>query len=447
VTRARVLVVDDHHDFARGVALTLGVLDADVAVAHSASDALAQVTARPPDLVLSDVCMPGMDGVALLGALRAKAPDTRVILFTGYGTIEAAVAAMKAGASHYLTKPVDDDELVRLARAALEERAAETDLEAARRAACLEDGFHGIVTRDPAMARVLDQVRRVAPSVATVLVQGESGTGKERVARAIHAESPRRAGPFVAFNAAAVPEGLAESVLFGHRRGAFTGADRDARGLFVEAGGGTLLVDEVQSMPASLQGKLLRALDERSVLPVGATTPVAVDVRIVAATNADLTRLSREGRFRRDLYYRLSVVRLTLPPLRERPADIPLLACRFLARREGPPRRLAPEALRLLAAHDWPGNVRELANVIERAALLSIDETIGPAAIDLEEDAPARALGYEDAKRAVVEQFQRRYVQQLLAESGGNLSAAARAAGITRAALHRILARLGLGSG
>jgi DNA-binding NtrC family response regulator len=447
--RRSILVVDDHRDFARGVALTLGVLDADVRVVHSAREAIAALAARPADLVLTDVRMPGMDGAALLVEIKRLAPRTRVVLFTGFGTIEAAVAAMKAGASHYLTKPVDDEELLALARDELAGVGDADDLARLRDAARGACGFHGIVTRDPAMERMLESVRRVAPSSATVLIQGESGTGKERVAAALHAESPRARAPFVAFNAAAVPDALAESVLFGHRRGAFTGADRDARGLFAEANGGTLLIDEVQSMPASLQGKLLRALEEREVLPIGATTPIAVDVRIVAAANADLPRLVREGRMRRDLYYRLSVVRILLPPLRERPADIPLLAMRFLDQRAGPPRRLSLDALRLLAAHDWPGNVRELQNVIERAALMSTEEEIGPAAIDLEDVMPERhlpgeVLDYEDAKRMAVEQFQRRYVQQILAESGGNFSAAARRAGITRAALHRIVKRLGI---
>ena len=439
MTRHRILVVEDHRDFARAVALTLGAIDADVAVVHGGAEALATLASRPVDLVLTDVRMPGMDGAALLDELRDRAPRTRVILFTGHGTIEAAVAAIKAGASHYLTKPVDDEELVAVVRAALDDRQAAEEVSAD------EPDFHGLVTRDPAMLKVIEQIRRVAASPATVLVQGESGTGKERVARALHAESPRARRPMVAFNAAAVPETLAESLLFGHRRGAFTGAAEDRRGLFVEASGGTLFIDEVQSMPPSLQGKLLRVLEERAVLPVGATTPVPADVRVVAAANSDLARLARDGGFRRDLYYRLSVVRLVLPPLRERPLDVALLACRFLAQRGGEPRRLSPAALRLLAAHDWPGNVRELANVIERAALLSTDEIIGPAAIDLEDDAPAgRSGGYEEAKRAAVEQFQRRYLQQLLAEAGGNLSAASRAAGITRAALHRILARLDL---
>jgi DNA-binding NtrC family response regulator len=441
-----ILVVDDNHDLARGVALILRELSPRVAVAHSAASALAALAERPADLVFSDVRMPGVDGLDLVGLIRSRAPRTRVVLFTGYGTIEDAVKAMKRGAFDYLTKPFEDDELLAVARRALAELEEEDGL--GRLAAeAAGPGFHGIVARDPRMLAVLAQLRRVAPAAATVLVQGESGTGKERVARALHAESPRARGPFVAFNAAAVPESIAEAELFGCRRGAFTGADRDRKGLFCEAHGGTLFIDEVSSMPLALQGKLLRVVEERVVQPLGGGPPVPVDVRIVAAANEDLARLVRDGAMRRDLYYRLSVVRVALPPLRERREDIPLLAQRFLERHG---RRLTPGALALLVAHDWPGNVRELMNVIERAALLGTDEALGPADIVLESplaeaaDGDPTRLGYDEAKRRVLEGFQRRYVERLLADTGGNVSAAARKAGITRVALHRLVRRLGV---
>jgi transcriptional regulator with PAS, ATPase and Fis domain len=286
-----------------------------------------------------------------------------------------------------------------------------------------------------------------------VLICGESGTGKERVARALHAESPRVRGPFVAFNAAAVPESIAEGELFGARRGAYTGADRDRKGLFLEAHGGTLFIDEVASMPLALQGKLLRVLEEREVQPLGGGAAVPVDVRIVAASNVDLQKLVREGAMRLDLYYRLSVVRIVLPPLRARPDDIELLAELFISRQRGgaPTRRLSTGALDALRAHSWPGNVRELQNVIERAVLLAPGDEITAADVALEDPllpvdpAPAeQGLPYEEAKQRVLEQFQRRYVERILGESGGNLSAAARKAGITRVALHRIVKRLGL---
>jgi DNA-binding NtrC family response regulator len=449
MTTRSILVVDDNQDLARGVGLVLAEVG-DTRVVHSAEDALAALAERGADLVVSDVRMPGLDGLGLLEHIRRTSPRTRVVLFTAYGTIDAAVAAVKQGAYHYLTKPVDDEELLLVARRALGELDAEDELTRLRADAIGSRGFHGLYTRDPRMRPVIDAIRRVAPSTATVLILGESGTGKERVAAAIHAESPRARGPFVAFNAAAVPESLAESELFGCKRGAFTGADRDRKGLFVEASGGTLFIDEVQSTPLALQGKLLRALEAREVLPVGAATAVPVDVRIVAACNDDPGKLVREGRLRKDLYYRLSVVRVALPPLRERVEDIPLLASLFLARRGDPARRLTPAALRLLVSHDWPGNVRELQNVIERAALMSSDAELGPGAILLEDDllGPSSGddeqLGYEEAKRRAMASFQRRYVERALADSHGNLSAAARTVGITRAALHRIVKKLGL---
>ncbi len=453
VTRP-ILVVDDNHDLARGVALLLSEISPRVAVAHSARSALAALDETPADLVLSDVRMPGVDGLDLLALIKGRAPRTRIILFTGYGTIEDAVKAMKRGAFDYLTKPFEDEELLAVVHRALADLEAEDGLEQVA-AQAAGTGFHGMCARDPRMLAVLAQIRRVAPSPATVLIQGESGTGKERAARALHAESPRARGPFVAFNAAAVPESIAEAELFGCRRGAYTGAERDRKGLFCEAHGGTLFIDEVSSMPLALQGKLLRVLEEREVQPLGGGAPVPVDVRIVAAANDDLARQVRDGRIRSDLYYRLSVVRVTLPPLRERREDIPLLAQRFLDRHPhaGDARRLTPAALALLVAHDWPGNVRELMNVLERAALLSPDVDIGAADILLESPLadpserpgsdPAH-LAYDEAKRQVLEDFQRRYVERLLRETGGNLSAAARRAAITRVALQRIVKRLGV---
>ena len=451
----RLLVVDDNRDLAQGVALILRKLSDHIAVAYSAEEALELIEQRPVDVVLSDIKMPGRDGTSLLDCVRERWPETRVILFTAYGSIESSVDAMKRGAFDYLTKPFDNDELLVVTRRALKE--IEDEEEIARLRAELRGtyGFHGIYSRDRRMLPLFNAIRRVAPTNTTVLICGESGTGKELIARAIHAESPRAGAPFVAFNAAALPETLAEAELFGCRRGAYTGADRDRKGLFLEAHGGTLLIDEVSSMPAGLQGKLLRALQEREVLPLGSASPVRVDVRVVAATNVDPRRLMREERLRRDLYYRLSVMRINMPPLRELIEDIPLLANLFLERLvpEGQPSKsLSPRALRLLISHDWPGNVRELQNVIERAALISRTDEIGPGDIVIEDDdldwrpEGEESLAYEEAKRQAIERFQRRYVEQLMAQADGNVSAAARKAGMTRAALHRILKRLGLAS-
>jgi len=451
----RIVVVDDKRDLAQGVALVLKKLSDNIAVAYSAEEALELLEQRPVDVILSDIKMPGQDGVSLLDCVRERWPSTRVILFTAYGTIESAVDAIKRGAFDYLTKPFDNAELLVVTQRALKEIQDEEEIARLRAELRKTYGFHGLYSRDRRMLPVLEAIRRVAPTNTTVFLWGESGTGKELVARAIHIESSRSGGPFVAFNAAALPETLVESELFGCKKGAYTGADADRKGLFAEAHGGTLLIDEVSSMPLGLQGKLLRALQEREVLPLGSSAPVRVDVRVIASSNVDPRRLVRDGKLRQDLYYRLSVMRIAVPPLRERVEDIPLLANLFLERLapEGKPSKpLSPRALRLLISYGWPGNVRELQNVMERAALLSHGDEISPADIVLEDDdldwhpEGDESLAYEEAKRQAIEHFQRRYVEELMTQANGNVSAAARKAAMTRAALHRILKRLGLAS-
>jgi len=451
----RIVVVDDKRDLAQGVALVLKKLSDNIAVAYSAEEALELLEQRPVDVILSDIKMPGQDGVSLLDCVRERWPSTRVILFTAYGTIESAVDAIKRGAFDYLTKPFDNAELLVVTQRALKEIQDEEEIARLRAELRKTYGFHGLYSRDRRMLPVLEAIRRVAPTNTTVFLWGESGTGKELVARAIHIESSRSGGPFVAFNAAALPETLVESELFGCKKGAYTGADADRKGLFAEAHGGTLLIDEVSSMPLGLQGKLLRALQEREVLPLGSSAPVRVDVRVIASSNVDPRRLVRDGKLRQDLYYRLSVMRIAVPPLRERVEDIPLLANLFLERLapEGKPSKpLSPRALRLLISYGWPGNVRELQNVMERAALLSHGDEISPADIVLEDDdldwhpEGDESPAYEEAKRQAIEHFQRRYVEELMAQADGNVSAAARKAAMTRAALHRILKRLGLAS-
>jgi len=450
--KPRVLVVDDKRDLARGVALVLSELSDDIEVVHTAEDALERMSQEPADLVFSDIKMPGMDGMELLTVVGERWPRTRVVLFTGHGTIESAVAAMKRGAFDYLTKPFDNEELLVIAQRAWRELRDHDELVRLRAELRTSHSFRGIYGRDRRMIPVIDTIGKVAPGGTTVLVYGESGTGKELVARAIHAESGR-GGPFVAFDAGSLPESLAEAELFGSKKGAYTGADRDRKGLFVQADGGTLFIDEVSSMPASLQANLLRVIQEKEVRPLGGSIPTKVDVRIVAATNVDPQKLLSDGALRSDLYYRLAVVRINVPPLRDRVEDIPLLANLFLERLSGAEhdrRRLSPRALRLLVGHDWPGNVRELQNVIERAAVLGTGPEVGPGDIHFEDEDvasvgdPSAGLSYDAAKRDVLDRFQRRYVERLLALTGGNLSAAARHAGITRAALHRIVKRLGL---
>jgi DNA-binding NtrC family response regulator len=451
VTKPKILVVDDKKDLARGVALTLSEVSDKVVEAYSAEDALEKLQRAPYDIVFTDIRMPGMDGVELLKKIKTSWPACRVILLTAFASIRSAVDATKLGAYDYIAKPFEPDDLLLVARRAIKD--LNDEIEITRLRAELKDKhtFEGIVSRDRRMLSVFDTIRKVAPSSVAVLVRGESGTGKELVVRAIHGISQRNDKAFVAFNAAAVPEGLAEAELFGSMKGAFTGAERDSKGLLEVADGGTLFIDELSSMPLSLQGKLLRALQEQEVMPVGATKPIPVDVRVISAVNVDPMRLIREGKLRQDLYYRLAVVRISIPPLRERVEDIPLLAQLFLEHatdEDSGPRHLAAAAKRVLMCHDWPGNVRELRNVVERAALMSSADDISAGDIVFEDDqfelSPCVEgdSRYEVAKRRVLEQFQYRYVERLLTEHQGNVSAASRAAGITRAAFHRILKRL-----
>ncbi len=446
----KILVVDDNRDLARGVMLVLSDLSDAIRVAFSAEEALDTMRADPAELVLTDVKMPGADGLSLLRSIREGWPRCRVIMFTAFGTIEAAVEAMRHGALDYLSKPFDNDELYAIVKRALAEIDTENELIELRAALAGRQTFCGMVSRDRRMLSVFETLKKIAPSSATVLIRGESGTGKELVARALHDTSGRK-GKFVAFNAAAVPESLAEAELFGAKKGAYTGAQQDRKGLFLTAHEGTLFIDEVASMPMSLQGKLLRVLQEHEIQPLGSDRPVAVDVRVLSAMNEDPARLMRDGRMRKDLYYRLAVVTLGLPPLRDRPDDIALLATVFIEQMTPPgrePPALSAEAQRLLVAHDWPGNVRELHNVIERALLLASGPEIAARDVVLEGETlefdPVRNHGvpYEEAKRVAVEQFQRRYVESLLADHDHNISAAASAAGMTRAALHRIIRRL-----
>ncbi len=344
----------------------------------SGEEALERLAAAAFDLVLTDIKMPGMDGMDLLRRVKADAPDTQVIVLTAFGTIEMAVEAMKAGAFEYVTKPFNRDELKLAVRKALRVRNLETENVRLRREVKRRYGFENIVGDSPQMQRVFRLVEKVADTDASVLITGESGTGKELVARALHYQSRRADRPFVAVNCAAIPRELLESELFGHRKGAFTGAIRDKKGKLEEAGQGTLFLDEIGDLPIELQAKILRALQEREITPVGGSEIVHVGARVVAATNRDLEAEIEAGRFREDLYYRLAVVPVRLPSLRERPGDIPLLVAHFLKRLGGddPPVRVDPAALDALSRYPWKGNVRELENTIERLLILRETDTI-----------------------------------------------------------------------
>ncbi len=380
MSKGRILVVDDEPNARTALAEILREEEYSVETAADGFKALARFEEFTPDLVLTDLKMPGMDGVELLRKLRGHEPDLPVVLMTAFGAVETAVSAMREGAADYLTKPLNTDELVMVIERALERVRLRRETVELKTQLAERYRFDNIVGSSPEMQEVFKSVAQVAPSRATVLLTGESGTGKELVAAAIHHRSPRKDGPFVRLHCAALAETLLESELFGHERGAYTGADRRREGRFEQADGGTLFLDEIGEITPSTQVKLLRVLQEREFERVGGNQTLRVDVRVIAATNRDLHELVTEGHFREDLYYRLNVINVTLPPLRKRPSDVPALAMHFLERyaKENEKRvaRFSDDALALLANYPWPGNVRELENVVERAVVLADGESV-----------------------------------------------------------------------
>ncbi|MCM2269409.1 MAG: sigma-54 dependent transcriptional regulator [Thermoanaerobaculia bacterium] len=380
---AHVLVVDDERSLVELVTVLCAGEGYQVTQAFSAEEARERLAQRAPDLVLCDVMMPDGNGLDLLREVRAMPDAPAVVMMTAYTSTKTAIDAMKLGAADYVAKPFDVDELKVVLRNALETRRLAAEVVYLREELVGRYTFENIIGRSPRMRAVFSLVERVARTNSTVLLHGESGTGKELIARAIHFSSPRAEHRFLSINCGAMPESLLESELFGHERGAFTGAVRDKRGLFQEANRGTLFLDEIGEMSQPMQVKLLRALQDRTVRRVGGTTEETVDVRIIAATNRDLQERIARGEFREDLYYRINVIPIELPPLRERKDDIALLVDHFLRKLAdvsgGPPKRISKDALRLLESHAWPGNVRELENLIERAVALSSASVIGPA--------------------------------------------------------------------
>jgi two-component system response regulator HydG len=376
MNQIRVLVVDDEASARSGLEKLLRQSGYVVDTAKDGKEALALVAENSPEVVLTDLKMPEMDGMTLLAKLRESDRDLPVIVATAFGDVTSAVAAMRAGASDYLTKPIDIDALLVAIERARERHALRVEAENLRRQLRERDaeGLQGLIGSSPAMQKVYRVARQVAASRATVLITGESGTGKGELARAIHALSPRSKAPFVSLHCAAIPETLLESEMFGHERGSFTGADKRRIGKFEQAMGGTLFLDEIGDISPLVQTKLLRVLQERNLERVGGNETIAVDVRVIAATNRDLTAEVREGRFREDLYYRLNVVRLEMPPLRLRGSDVLVLANAFLRRfaedNSKPVEELSDEARDKILTHRWPGNVRELENAIERAVVL-----------------------------------------------------------------------------
>jgi len=443
-----VLVVDDEESMRHLLTVILTDRGYEVRAVSNGEDALRELSVRDYDLVLSDIRMPRMDGLGLLRKALELRPDLTFIVMSAYGTHDTAIEAMKAGAYDYVSKPFKPDEVVLVLRKA-EER-LRLSRENRRLRSELAEGFRleNFVGSSPALQEMLRQVRRVAPTKTTVLLTGESGTGKELVARAIHDLSPRAAMPFVAVNCGAIPSELIESELFGHVRGAFTDASRDKKGLAAEADGGTLFLDEIGELPFALQVKLLRFLEDEMVRRVGDTRSEKVDVRVVAATARDLARAVKDGQFREDLFYRLNVVNVRLPALRERPDDVPALVEHFLAkyrrlRPEAPLQGVSPEALEVLRSHRWPGNVRELEHAVERAVVLADGPVVQEG--DLPDEvraapapgalAPGRDLSVKRAFRALEEQF----IRAALDRTAGNRTRAAELLDLSyRALLYKI---------
>jgi Response regulator containing CheY-like receiver, AAA-type ATPase, and DNA-binding domains len=454
---ARILVADDKENILKLFEKILAD-GYDVTTVADGTRALAMALTGDFDVVVSDIRMPGADGFTVLREIKRACPDVEVVLMTAYASIPKAVEAMKEGAYDYLAKPFDPEQaLLVIGRAVERKRLRE---QAADLRSLLEDTyrFENLVGKSPGMRKVFTLMRCAAEADVTVLITGESGTGKELIARAIHCAGKRKERRFVAVNCGALPENLIESELFGHKKGSFTGALADKRGLFEEADGGTLFLDEVGALPLPLQVKLTRALQERAIRRIGASEERPVDVRVLAATNIDLKEAVKEGAFREDLFYRLNIFPIHLPPLRERREDIPLLMATFLERRGQRERSLptgfTPEALSALVRYDWPGNVRELENAIERALAVSDSSRIAIDALPEEvagfaartKCLPAHAghLTYREVVDLAIDRASREYLIELMREFKGNVTQAAERAGIERESLHRLLRRYGI---
>ena len=437
MSKARILIVDDDPDLLRLLTFRLEGADYAVESADSAERALARLSVAIPQVVITDLRMSGMDGMALFENIHKSNPALPVIILTAHGSIPDAVAATQRGVFGYLTKPFDSKDLLQQVEKAVAlggGRNAKVNGDADWRAE--------IITRSLAVESILGKAKLVAGSDASVLVRGESGTGKELLARAIHKASPRAAKPFVAINCGAIPEQLLESELFGHMRGSFTGAARDYKGLFQAAEGGTVFLDEIGDMPLALQVKLLRVLQDKEIRPIGTTQTIPVDVRIISATHRNLEEAIKAGSFREDLYYRLNVVSFGLPALSERREDIPVLATHFLnqlvERYKKPLNGFASEAMEILVKSAWPGNVRELYNVVEQAVALSTTSIITPALVDSAMRGQSAELSSFESARS---EFERDYLAKLLKITGGNVTQAAKLAKRNRTEFYKLLQR------
>ena len=441
--RAAILVVDDDESLRRVTQVQLQQAGFSVEAAASGKQALEILEGNPVDLVLTDMKMPGMTGLALLRAVQQSQPEMLVIVMTAYGTIETAVEAVKAGAYDYITKPVNQEDLLILLDRALGHRALHEEVRQLRASLDAKFGFEAIIGRSSALMTVLDMASRAARSEATVLIRGETGTGKELLAKAIHCNSSRNAGPFVAINCGAIPKDLLESELFGHVKGSFTGAVTHKKGKAEMADGGTLFLDEIGDLPQDVQVKVLRLIQSGGIEKVGATEPIEVNVRIVAATHRDLERMIQQDQFREDLYYRLAVIPLELPPLRERREDVLELLRHFFARsrkKHGRPELHLPESLeRYFAAYHWPGNVRELENVVERLVVLARGDKVEladlPMSMRKDGAPPADVLEELPSEGVSLDEIERNLIRKALIKASWNQTQAARYLDLSRKTL------------
>jgi len=455
---SQILLVDDEPDLLTGLTRSFAnrLPDTHVLTADGGNEALKILAREEVDLVLMDIMMGDTNGLEILDRIHSMEPELTVIIMTGYGTIELAVDAIRRGAWDFVTKPLDLDSLTRLLTKGLERSKLIGENKKLRSRICPDGTVVDFIGRSPSMQQLYKAIQTSADSEYTVLIRGASGTGKELCARAIHALSRRSKKPFVMVNCPAIPEDLLESELFGYRKGAFTGADRDHAGLFFQADGGTICLDEIGDIPVSVQTKLLRVLQEQEVKQLGAETSTRIDVRIIASTNADLESRIVEGKFREDLYYRLAVLNLRMPSLNEIAEDIPLLADHFLKKVQvelnSSAKKFSGPALEALLQHNWPGNIRELQNVIRRAVVFCPGPVIDGRHLMLDSASSAvnpvmcreedmEIMPYKDAKERSLDSFTRQYVHNLLKKSNGNVSQAARLSQLTRAALQKIMRR------
>jgi DNA-binding NtrC family response regulator len=448
----RVLVVDDERSITSALELILGEEGYEVKTAGSVASALALLGAgRPFDLVFTDLRLPDSTGIELLDRIKADSPDTQVVLITAHGSLDIVIEATKRGAYYYVEKPFTPEQVVMLAGRALQFGEIRRENNALKQALAPDGESFGITGRDPRMRQIIETIRTAAPSDASVLIEGESGTGKELIAGALHTQSNRASGPYIRINCAAIPSELIESELFGYKRGAFTGADRDKRGLIEAAAGGTLLLDEIGEMPPHLQTKLLRVLQDRRLRRLGEEQELAVDFRLISSTNRDTSQMISEGALRKDLYFRISTIKIKMPPLRSRPDDMAPLAERFLLTYAGKYNRrirgISPSAFSLLSRYEWPGNVRELESVIEHAVLFAREDHLMPE--DLPEHLQAADASHYRClipPHMSMEEIEREAIAQTLERTGGNVKKTAEILDYHRPTLYRKLKKFGFKS-